>query len=144
VNQRDSSTWFGSGPPTEVAHRVEQVEDVEAVNVWMVPSPTSAVPAIRMPAIIRRRGPNRSTIHPAAKPSSGPTTSLLSALPEVTLRARPTEVAHHEIVEERKPVQRDPNDREKRQERRRRDLELGSFVRWGGRQFSVVRHRASG
>ena len=38
-----------------------------------------------MPAIIRRRGPNRSTIQPAANPNSGPTTSLLIALPDVTM-----------------------------------------------------------
>ena len=42
------------------------------------------MPAIRIPATIRRRGPNRSTIQPAKKPNSGPTISLEIALPDVT------------------------------------------------------------
>jgi hypothetical protein len=44
----------------------------------------SAAPAITMPTSIRRRGPKRSTMMPASQPNSGPTTSLLSALPDVT------------------------------------------------------------
>ena len=50
----------------------------------MLPSPTSAAPAIRIPAIISLRGPKRSTIQPAINPKTGPTTNLLKALPEVT------------------------------------------------------------
>jgi hypothetical protein len=50
----------------------------------MLPSPIRATPANRMPSIISRRGPNRSTIHQATNPSKGPTTNLLSAFPEVT------------------------------------------------------------
>jgi hypothetical protein len=50
----------------------------------MCASPTSAPPAIRIPAIISRRGPKRSTIHPAANPNSGPISSLLIAFPDVT------------------------------------------------------------
>jgi len=50
----------------------------------MCARPTSAPPAITIPAIISRRGPKRSTIQPAANPNSGPTSSLLIALPDVT------------------------------------------------------------
>ena len=39
---------------------------------------------MRIPATMRRRGPNRSTSQPARKPNNGPTTSLLSAFPDVT------------------------------------------------------------
>ncbi len=48
------------------------------------PSPMRATPAITMPTSISRRGPKRSTMIPASQPKSGPTTSLLSAFPEVT------------------------------------------------------------
>jgi len=50
----------------------------------MCESPMRAPPAITIPAIISRRGPKRSTTHPAANPKSGPISSLLIALPEVT------------------------------------------------------------
>ena len=50
----------------------------------MPPRPMSAPPASRMPTSMIRLGPNRSMIQPARNPKSGPTTSLLRALPEVT------------------------------------------------------------
>ena len=53
----------------------------------------SAVPAIRMPTIMIRRGPKRSIMYPARNPNSGPTISLLIALPEVTcVRLHPKSV----------------------------------------------------
>ena len=50
----------------------------------MLPSPMSATPAMQTPAIIKRRGPKRSTSHPAKKPNAGPITNLLIAFPDVT------------------------------------------------------------
>ena len=46
---------------------------------WIVDrfGPRRMMMAIRIPAIIIRRGPKRSTIQPAAKPNKGPIRSLL-------------------------------------------------------------------
>lgn len=44
----------------------------------------SSIPVIQTPAIIKRRGPKRSTSHPAKKPDAGPITNLLMAFPDVT------------------------------------------------------------
>lgn len=51
----------------------------------MIPRPATAAPAIRMPPSMKRLGPKRSMSHPARNPNSGPTISLLIALPEVTI-----------------------------------------------------------
>src|SRR5437016_2005271 len=49
---------------------------------------------------------------------------LAERVPGGHLGARPAEVAHHEVVKERQAVEREPDDREQRQERRRGDLRL--------------------
>ena len=58
-NQRDSSTWFGSGPPRDVAERVHQVEGVEdRERRDAAEADRARARRAGCPASISRRGPN--------------------------------------------------------------------------------------
>jgi len=93
----------------------------------------SATPAMQTPAIIKRRGPKRSTSHPAKKPNAGPITNLLIAFSRRDLPARPAKRPHHEVVIEGKAPQRQSNNAEKHDEGRRGNLKSATCARnWRG------------
>src|SRR5438093_12418736 len=63
-----------------------------------------------------------SDLHPAGQEAEQRADDeLTERIPGRDLGPRPAELAHHEVVEERQAVERDPDDREQRQERRRGD-----------------------
>ena len=117
----------GSGPPQHVAERVAQVERVEhRQRRRIAPSPIGARPASRMPTIISRREPKRSTNQPAKNPNSGPIDQLRVGVARGHLGPRPAELLDHEVVEERQPVEGEADDREQRHERRHRRQRLAA------------------
>ena len=79
-----------------------------------------------MPAIIRRLRTEPIDDPPGAKPEQRADDQLADRVARRDHRARPAELAHHEVVVERQPVQREPDHREQRgkggrdDERRRR------------------------
>ena len=110
----------------DVPERVEQVEEVE-----------SRQRADRAEADQRDAGHQDADDHqpprpdPIDEPAGGEAEQraddeLADRVARRDLCARPAEVAHHEVVEEGQAVQREPDDREERQEGRRGDLDLGA------------------
>ena len=93
----------------------------------MLPRPTSAAPAMRMPASIRRLRAE-AIDHPARdEPEERPDQQLAVGVARCDLLARPAELADHVVVEERQAVQGHAHDREQREKGGHRDVGLGSL-----------------
>ena len=108
----------------DVAERVEEIEEIEAGE-----RVDHAEPDER-DARHENSGHHQTAwaeaVHrpPGQKTEQRSHQELAERVPGGHLGARPAEVAHHEVVKERQAVEREPDDREQRQERRRGDLRL--------------------
>ena len=125
-------------PAAEIPERVEEIKEVKPRERADRPEPDQRGTGHEDPR--DHEAARAEAIHQPAgeEPEQRPDEQLRDRVAGGDLGARPPELAHHQVVEERQAVQRDPDDGEQRQERRRRDLDL-RIAQGGGRAHKLWR-----
>ena len=111
-------------PAAEVPKRVEEVEEVKPRERVDCPEPDERGTSHEDPRDHEAARAEAVDQPAGEEPEQRPDDELADRVAGSHLGARPAELAHHEVVEERQAVERDPDYREQRQERRRGDPEL--------------------